>query len=378
MDESKTQAPGTDAVTEPQAAAAPRSLDDVARLAEANNDPVMKVHVERDMHLVRFEPGKIDFRPSAVAPPTLASDLSEKLKQWTGASWAVLAVAEGGQATLAEQKRAMRSAGFSGPVKQAASAKPAAQSSDGVRRQAGEPSKAQGESWIETVKTIFYALLIALVIRTFLFQPFNIPSGSMKATLLVGDYLFVEKFSYGYSRYSFPLGLGPFSGRIFGSVPQRGDVVVFKTPQDNSTDFIKRVIGLPGDRVQMINGVLYLNDKPVPKVRVQDWVGNALSDTDFPVQHVKQYRETMPNGKSYYVLDATESPEDNTDVFTVPPGHYFVMGDNRDNSDDSRMSVGYVPAENLEGKAVLRFFSTDGSIFEIWKWRFDRMFTTID
>jgi len=243
------------------------------------------------------------------------------------------------------------------------------------------PAKPEGESWIETVKTVVYALLIALVIRTFLFQPFNIPSASMEGTLLIGDYLFVEKFSYGYSAYSFPFGLGPFSGRIFGSQPTRGDVVVFKYPRDTSTDFIKRVIGLPGDRIQMINDRLYINDKVVPRVRVQDYV----EDVDGISYHVPQYKETLPNGKSYLTLDRfSDGPADNTDVFTVPAGHYFMMGDNRDNSDDSRGSVGYVPAENLVGKAEIRFFSTNGSahIWEFWKWpwavRYSRLFTFID
>jgi len=239
----------------------------------------------------------------------------------------------------------------------------------------------QGESWIETVKTVVYALLIALVIRTFLFQPFNIPSASMEGTLLIGDYLFVEKFSYGYSRYSFPFGLGPFSGRVFGSAPTRGDVVVFKYPRDPSTDFIKRVIGLPGDHIQMINDRLYINDKVVPRTRVEDYTETV----DGIAYRVPQYRETLPNGKSYLTLDRfSDGPADNTDVFIVPAGHYFMMGDNRDNSDDSRGSVGYVPAENLVGKAELLFFSTDGSahIWEFWKWptaiRYSRLFTAID
>jgi signal peptidase I len=233
------------------------------------------------------------------------------------------------------------------------------------------------ESWLEVVKTIVYALLIAGVIRSFLFQPFNIPSGSMEDTLQIGDYLFVSKSTYGFSRYSFPFGLIPFEGRFFvTSEPERGDIVVFKFPPDNSTDYIKRLIGLPGDRIQMRGGVLYINDVAVPKEKVEDYIETIGEET----RNVPRYRETLPNGVSYEVLDRDPQGNlDETQVFVVPEGHYFMMGDNRDNSADSRVDVGYVPFENFVGKAQIIFFSTDGSarIWEVWKWpfaiRYDRL-----
>ncbi len=232
------------------------------------------------------------------------------------------------------------------------------------------------DSWLEIFKTIVYALLIAGFIRSFLFQPFNIPSGSMEATLLVGDYLFVSKYSYGYSRASFPFGIIPMTGRVWPGQPERGDIIVFKTPSDNSTDFIKRLIGLPGDRIQMQYGTLFLNGKAVPKVAIEDFVENVAGYES----RTKRFRETLPNGVSYDVLDREPAGNlDNTEVFVVPEGHYFMMGDNRDNSDDSRAGVGYVPFENLVGKAQIIFFSHNDAarIWEIWKWpfaiRYDRI-----
>ncbi|MEJ6781446.1 signal peptidase I [Aminobacter sp. Piv2-1] len=220
----------------------------------------------------------------------------------------------------------------------------------------------------ETVSVIVQALLLALVIRTFLFQPFSIPSGSMRPTLLEGDYLFVTKWAYGYSRFSLPLSPNLFSGRIFGSDPERGDVVVFKFPPNPSLDYIKRVIGLPGDRVQMKGGVLYINGTAVPREKVGQIDNPDITEENRPVD---VYRETLPNGVSYDTLDLTPNAiGDDTREFVVPEGHFFMMGDNRDNSTDSRFTVGFVPAENLVGRANIIFFSiaSGASPLEIWKW----------
>ncbi len=225
----------------------------------------------------------------------------------------------------------------------------------------------------ETVRTLIYAALIAVVIRTVAYEPFNIPSGSMIPTLLVGDYLFVSKYAYGYSRYSLPFGIDLFPGRIMGSAPERGDVVVFTLPSDPSIDFIKRVIGLPGDRIQVIDSVLHINGEAVPRQRIDDLIATAPGGR---VVRVPQYIETLPNGRRYRTLDEGNGRMlDDTREFVVSEGHYFMMGDNRDDSTDSRVpreagGVGEVPAQNLVGRAEVLFFATNGSahIWEFWKW----------
>jgi len=236
----------------------------------------------------------------------------------------------------------------------------------------------------ETVRIVVHALILAMIVRVFFFQPFNIPSGSMIPTLLIGDYLFVSKFSYGYSNHSFPFSPDLFSGRIWSSDPKRGDVAVFKLPRDNSTDYIKRVIGLPGDRIQMRKGVLQINGKPVKRRRIEDFV---TRDSSGSARRVSQYEEILPNGVTYNTLDLVENGfSDNTKVYQVPVGHFFMMGDNRDNSTDSRVAsaVGYVPATNFIGRAEIIFFSagSQAPLWQFWRWpsviRWSRFFELVD
>ena len=230
-------------------------------------------------------------------------------------------------------------------------------------------TKREEEGIWETIKVVLQALLLAIILRTFIVQPFSIPSGSMMGTLLVGDYLFVSKYSYGYSRYSFPLGLIPFDGRILEGKPERGDIAVFRLPRDTSIDYIKRVIGLPGDKIQMKNGVVHINGEAVKREKVKDFVGKDESGDE---QSISRYREILPNGKTYLTLDLNENGQvDNTPEFTVPEGQYFMMGDNRDGSEDSRYpSVGTVPLDNFIGRAEFLFFSVEegASAWQFWKW----------
>tara|TARA_B100001093_G_scaffold519323_1_gene607790 strand:- start:1221 stop:1955 length:735 start_codon:yes stop_codon:yes gene_type:complete len=239
------------------------------------------------------------------------------------------------------------------------------------------------ETIIENIKTLFYAFIIAIIIRSLLIQPFYIPSSSMEPNLLIGDRLFVTKYSYGYSKHSFPFSPSILNKRIFFSNPERGDVAVFKTPADNRTDYIKRLIGLPGDSVQFIDANLYINNSEILKSRQSTknkiFCGSQIID-------VFTFEEKLPNGKSHTIVYLKNFPYQNSDLFIVPKDHYFFLGDNRDCSKDSRFlsSVGYVHKENLVGKAQYIFFSSDksmGRLFEFWKWhksiRFNRFFKKI-
>ena len=237
--------------------------------------------------------------------------------------------------------------------------------------------------FIENFKTLFYAFIIAIIIRSLIIQPFYIPSSSMEPGLLVGDRLFVTKYSYGYSKHSFPFSPPIFKNRIFSIKPQRGDVIVFKTPADNRTDYIKRLIGLPGDRIQFIDTNLYLNNSEILKSKISEKDPIYCGDKTI---NVFTFEEKLPNGKIYKTVYLKNFTFKNSDVFNVPNNHYFFLGDNRDCSKDSRYltSVGYVHEDNLVGKARFIFFSSDrsiGSIFAFWKWnrsiRFDRFFKKI-
>lgn len=247
-----------------------------------------------------------------------------------------------------------------------------------------EPPMNAREEWMEFLQTALIAVVLALIIRTFFLEPFNIPSGSMKPTLQVGDYLFVNKPAYGYSKHSFPFSMAPIEGRILDGdrEPRRGEVVVFKLPSNPSVDYIKRIIGLPGETVQVMDGQLYINRRKVPR----EPVGLTKVDDDGIETTMMEYIETLPGGILHSIYEEGDDRSlDNTEEFAVPEGHYFVMGDNRDNSQDSRVEqlVGFVPLENIVGRASFIFFSTNGhaNIAEIWKWpwtiRYDRIFDAI-
>jgi signal peptidase I len=254
---------------------------------------------------------------------------------------------------------------------------------------AAKPAKPKSE-WRDLGSFLIKLALIVFVVRSFIFSPFSIPSESMLPRLLIGDYLFITKWNYGYSKHSLPWSIPLIPGRIFPGTPARGDVVVFKAPNHNGEDWIKRVIGLPGDTVQVMGGQVILNGRPIPKQKIATFTlpitpnftncpanFQEVDPKAGPVCRIPQFRETLPNGKTYNVLDQATLPQDDTVVYTVPAGHVFLMGDNRDNSTDSRFpqppegsGIGFVPLENIEGKAIVSFWSTDGSAnwFLPWTW----------
>ena len=242
-------------------------------------------------------------------------------------------------------------------------------------------TKSKKNSFFGNLKSILIAIFIALLIRSFIFEPFNIPSGSMKPNLLVGDFIFVSKYSYGFSKHSLPFSIPLIPGKIFSNTPERGDVVVFKTPENNRTDYIKRVIGLPGDKIEIKNGIIFINGSEILRKKLNDFI-----DTDNKTSHkrVRMYNEYFFN-KEINILDITDNGiADNTQLFIVPENRFFVMGDNRDNSQDSRFisTVGFIPYENLVGKAQFIFFSLENARFlQIWKWpnsiRYERIFQKI-
>jgi signal peptidase I len=262
-----------------------------------------------------------------------------------------------------------------------------------------KPKEKKPETLGEFLRSIGLAVIIAVLIRTFLFQPFVIPSGSMKPNLLINDFLFVTKYTYGYSKYSFPFSPNLFSGRILEfNKPKVGEVTVFRGPFDPDTDYIKRVIGLPGDRIQMREGILYINDKPCPvepagefvddlwEKRIKGEEGLLISGKGYE-RIIPMYVETLPNGVKHFILKKERFGEgllDNTQEYLVPSGHYFMMGDNRDESGDSRIltQIGYVPEQNLVGRAKIIWFSTTAHWWQVWKWltdiRYNRIFKQID
>ena len=229
-------------------------------------------------------------------------------------------------------------------------------------------TKVKKNNFFSNIKSILIAIFIALLIRSLIFEPFNIPSGSMKPNLLVGDFIFVSKYSYGFSKHSLPFSIPLIPRKIFSNTPERGDVVVFKTPENNRTDYIKRVIGLPGDKIKIKDGNIFINETKILRKKLNDFID---TDNNTSNKRVRMYKEYFYN-KEINILDITDNGiADNTQLFDVPENHFFVMGDNRDNSQDSRFisTVGFIPFENLVGKAQFIFFSLENARFlQIWKW----------
>lgn len=260
------------------------------------------------------------------------------------------------------------------PTKKPAEQKPVVAATSASATNQAKPTKPAEGSWLDIIKTFTWALIIATIFRTFLFQPFHIPSSSMKPNLLIGDFVIASQYSYGYSKHSFPfVSLPLFEGRVWYTEPKRGDIVIFKVPSKSFGQdvLIKRLVGLPGDRLQMNNGVLFINEKPVGLVDA----GTFLEG----VRNLKKQHETLPNGVNYDILDADEHGiVDNTPVYLVPEGNFFMIGDNRDNSSDSRFATpGFVPAENLIARAEFVLISSKGWLINPLEWRADRFFKSL-
>lgn len=378
--EASSEAPPEDSTEIPAEAAA-----EAAR-ADAESAPAVDIAAQDEGPATAAEPetATVAIEPAA---PAAAEDAAGMVAEASAVDPVAVAAAGTAAAAAASGRRPVWSDDGDAPFEETPAPVYDRKAGKSKKARSARPAKggsAGSETW-EIIKTVFFALLIAMVLRILLFQPFTIPSASMEPNLYEGDYIVVSKWSYGYSRHSIPFSPPVFEGRLMGRAPERGDVAVFKLPRDNRTDYIKRVIGLPGDQVQMLNNVLHINGQPVPDVVVE----RAQIQDIFGPRPVTRSRETLPGGRSFTVQDFGPGGDlDDTPLYVVPAGHYFMMGDNRDNSIDSRVEmsagVGMVPEENLVGKAEIILFSWSpgASLFNPVSWfaniRPSRFFTVLD